>query len=590
MKYQKQPTKSLRARINLSFLLIVAIAVVSFLIISINRSSEAIKESSVKNTLQLVQLVNENIESYMENMENISQIVINSSDAKNYLTIETNKNAYAVKVEEQFEILKETRDDIYNIGIVGKNGTYLINNHSTEINPYADVKSLVWYQEALKGKKAISSSHVQNIVIDKYSWVVTMSKAIRSPFTNEVTGVFFIDLNYRSISNLCEEIDLGSQGYIFIVDKEGDIVYHPKQQLIYSGFWEEEIDEIMSSQHTDFSNKDGSRMYTISKSEVTGWTVVGVSYFDEMLSSTNELINVYYFIAVLLIGVAMVLAVLLTNKITQPIRKLQESMRSVQDGNFEVNVGEVVGQDEIGSLIYSFQIMVQKIKQLIEHNTNVQEEKRKNELNTLQAQINPHFLYNTLDSIIWMAEGHDTKNVILMTSSLAKLLRKSISNKRELVTVAEEIEYTRSYLVIQKMRYKDKLKYSINVEDSVQGVEMVKLIVQPIVENAIYHGIKYKEGMGNIIIEASLMENDILIQVMDDGQGMNEEQLAHILDEKETDMRKNSVGVWNVHRRIQLYYGIEYGISYVSSIGMGTIASIRLPNVRRGHYDKENIS
>jgi len=589
MKFGKRQAKSLSRRINLSFLLIVAIAVVSFMVVSINRSSRAIQDASVEYTLQLIKMVNEKIEFYIENMENISHIVINNSDVRNYLSMDSEQKVYAQKVEEQFQTLKETRDDIYNIGIIGINGRYLINNFDTQLNSFANLERMNWYSKSLHGEEVITSSHVQNIVSDEYSWVVTMSKAIRNPLTNEVLGVFFVDLNYRSISNLGEDINLGLKGYVFMIDEAGDIVYHPKQQLLYSGLWEEEMDSILNAKTDVLTSADGNKLYTLSKSEVTGWRVVGVTYLDEMLSGTDEIINMYYLLAIVLIIVAMFLAVLLTNKITLPLRRLENSMKAVEEGNFEVEIASPEVRDEIGNLIFSFQIMIRKIKQLIENNNREQEEKRKSELNALQAQINPHFLYNTLDSIIWMAEDGNTKDVVLMTSALAKLLRKSISNKHELVTIAEEIEYTKSYLTIQKMRYKDKLKYSIDVDPAIENKEIIKLIIQPLVENAIYHGIKYKEGMGTIFIEAGYHDKGILIRVIDDGQGMSEEQLRHIYDEREIDTKKNSVGVLNVHRRIQLYYGSEYGIGFVSNIGVGTIASIYLPDQTGGTYESESI-
>jgi len=589
MKFGKWQAKSLSGRINLSFLLIVAIAVVSFMVVSINRSSRAIQDASVEYTLQLIKMVNEKIEFYIENMENISHIVINNSDVRNYLSMDSEQKVYAQKVEEQFQTLKETRDDIYNIGIIGINGRYLINNFDTQLNSFANLERMNWYSKSLHGEEVITSSHVQNIVSDEYSWVVTMSKAIRNPLTNEVLGVFFVDLNYRSISNLGEDINLGLKGYVFMIDEAGDIVYHPKQQLLYSGLWEEEMDSILNAKTDVLTSADGNKLYTLSKSEVTGWRVVGVTYLDEMLSGTDEIINMYYLLAIVLIIVAMFLAVLLTNKITLPLRRLENSMKAVEEGNFEVEIASPEVRDEIGNLIFSFQIMIRKIKQLIENNNREQEEKRKSELNALQAQINPHFLYNTLDSIIWMAEDGNTKDVVLMTSALAKLLRKSISNKHELVTIAEEIEYTKSYLTIQKMRYKDKLKYSIDVDPAIENKEIIKLIIQPLVENAIYHGIKYKEGMGTIFIEAGYHDKGILIRVIDDGQGMSEEQLRHIYDEREIDTKKNSVGVLNVHRRIQLYYGSEYGIGFVSNIGVGTIASIYLPDQTGGTYESESI-
>lgn len=575
----------LRGRINLSFLLIVAIAVVSFMIISINRSSEVLKDTSVDHTLQLIQMMNENIESYVENMENIAEIVTSNSDVRNYLKYDRQEADYLSNVEEQFATLKETRKDIYNIGVLGKNGTYLINNRNVKVNPYVEWETLTWYSKAMEGVEKVSSSHVQNIVDEDYPWVVTVSKVITDPVDGEILGVFFVDLNYRSISNLAEELNLRQKGYVFIVDEDGGIVYHPKQQLIYSGLWEEELTPIMDRDINVSYWETEDKLYTITRSELTGWTVVGVTDLNEMLSSTDDLIQLYYILAVALIGIAMLLAVMLTDKITLPLRQLQKSMQTVQAGNFTVDIVESNTQDEIGDLIRTFRIMIQEIEHLIKRNNDEQEEKRKSELNALQAQINPHFLYNTLDSIIWMAEDGNTKDVVLMTSSLAKLFRKSISNNNKLVSVVEELEYTKSYLTIQNMRYKGKLKYSINVEAAIADMQIIKLIVQPLVENAIYHGIKYKKGIGTILIEAKHDTKGIVIKVIDDGYGMTEDQLTHIFDKREIDEQRNGVGVRNVQRRIQLFYGDEYGLEFVSKLGHGTIVSIYLPMQIGGNDD-----
>lgn len=176
--------------------------------------------------------------------------------------------------------------------------------------------------------------------------------------------------------------------------------------------------------------------------------------------------------------------------------------------------------------------MTQKIHALMEQNIYEQKQKRKSEMKALQAQINPHFLYNTLDSIIWMSEAGENDQVVLMTSALAKLLRQSISNDREQITVAEEIDYVRSYLTIQKMRYKDKLEYTIDVEERILDVRIIKFVLQPLVENAIYHGLKYKETKGNLDIRGYRRGNRVCLVVADDGAGMEESELEHILEKK----------------------------------------------------------
>ena len=593
MSDNQKRRKSLRGQINLSFLLIVAIAVVSFMLVSISRSTSALKDNSIKYTKQLMDMVNENIDSYIVNMENISQIVTSNSDVRNYLVAKANKDEYGYRVEEQFLTFKETRKDIYNIGILGNNGSYLINMRNVEINPHVYWKSLSWYRKTFNEKEALSSSHVQNLVYGEYPWVVTISKIITDPVEGKEIGVFFVDLNYHSISDLAENVDLGQKSYVYIVDEDGNIVYHPKQQLIYSGLWNEESSGALDSSKSSDDWELNGKLYSTTRSDITGWTVVGVTDMNEMLADTRSVVNLYYIIAMCLIGLAFALAMLLSDRITRPLRKLQGSMQLVKDGNFDVHISEDNSQDEIGDLTGSFKRMINEIKQLIFRNNKEQEEKRKHELNALQAQIQPHFLYNTLDSIIWMAEGGDTKDVVLMTSALAKLFRKSISNSDEMVTVNEEMEYTRSYLTIQKMRYRGELQYSIDVSPAIADVEIIKLIVQPLVENAIYHGTKYKAGVGTIKITADYEDKGIMIRIADDGVGMTKEQLDHIFDEDKNQGEKSkfderrSVGVLNVHQRIQLHYGEQYGLSFESAEGVGTTACIYLPDQTGEGYEKK---
>lgn len=573
--------KSLEGKIYVSFILIVALSVISFMFISIDQTNITMQDTSTQYTYQLIDMVNENIESYIDNMENLGKIVVNDPDVSNYLFSDANQNTiqnvYGSRVEQEFQTLRQTRDDIYNIGVISGTGRYLINDKDTQLNPYASWDSMDWYTKALAGEEVITSSHVQNIVYNEYPWVVTVSECIPNETTGGTNGVFFVDLNYLSISKLCEDINLGEKGYVFILDQNGNLVFHPKQQLIYSGLWEEDFAEIQNTDATTLLSKDHTKTYTISKSDSTGWIVVGTTYQTDTLSGTEKIKRMYLLLAIILIGVAMLLALFLADRITMPLRKLRESMQMVETGNFWVEMAETKAKDEIDVLIHAFNVMIQKIRQLIETNNQEQAEKRLSELNALQAQINPHFLYNTLDSIIWMAEDGKNKDVVLMTSSLAKLLQKSISNKKELVSVKEEMDYTRSYLTIQKMRYKDKLEYEVEIDPVIQDREIIKLIVQPLVENAIYHGIKPRETGGMVQVKAYYEKEEIIIRVMDDGVGMTKEQLEHIFDERKMSPSRKGLGVQNVQSRIQLYYGKSYGITYASIEQQGTIATIHIP-------------
>jgi two-component system sensor histidine kinase YesM len=567
------------------FTALIVFIVLIFATIAYNQGEKMVFSTVTDYVTQLNEQINSSINSYISYMENVAQLEINSDNVKYILfadekeeKLKKQRDACIRNVSAQFNVLRETREDIHNIGILGKNGTYLINNRMVKINSYMDYTTTDWYLRAMNGESVLTTSHVQNIVQDDYQWVVTLSNGITNAATGKIEGVFFIDLNYSSISNLCDSIDLDRRGYVFIIDNNGDIIYHPKQQLIYSGVLRENINEILANKGSNYLTLDGEKIYFTAKSKKTGWTVVGVTYKSDIMEQMDQMKLMYVLLTVVLLFFATVLAVIFSNALTKPIMALRKSMKQVETGNFDIQIGTTDEyMNEIGGLHNSFKIMIYKIRQLIENNIAEQEAKRKSELRALQAQINPHFLYNTLDSIIWMAEGSKNEEVIRMTSALSKLLRKSISNEDELVTLECEIDYVKEYLTIQKMRYQDKMEYEIVVDENILKVPIVKMVLQPIVENAIYHGIKYKENRGLIRITGRILGNDVIIQVIDNGSGMDEETLRNILVAKRKDESKR-VGVQNVHNRLQLYYGKNYGLQYESKEGEGTTVNITIPN------------
>ena len=584
--------RTLRTTIMLPFLLLITGAVLIFMFTSVSRSREMALETSTEYTQQLVDMVNNDIDSYFSNMENIARLIMDSADARSYLQFEEKEKNTAEylsctrRLEQQFLTLRETRDDIYNIGILGPDGeSGMINSEQTRRNPYARVTEREWFQRALRGEEVIVYSHVQNLVQGEYPWVVTMARAITDPATNVKLGVLFIDLNYRSLATLCENITLGSRGYVFIIGDDRQIAYHPKQQLLYSGIQSEEIGRILESGGGSFTSADGRRIYTVSHSALTGCTIVGVAYLNELTEKSNRLQTLYVVLAVFLIGVTAVLAAALAGLISGPIRTLGDTMKRVEKSGFDEPLENPGYTNVIGDLIGSFNLMQGRIRELIGRIRDEQAEKRRSELSALQAQINPHFLYNTLDSIIWMAEGGENGQVIQMTASLSRLLRRSISNNDEFVTVGDEVGYVREYLKIQKMRYHDKLDYEIAIAPEILEQPTAKLLLQPLVENAIYHGIKPKEGGGHIRITGGLREKKIVISIEDDGVGMTPETLAHLFDPPEnarreqgqTARKRHGVGVDNVSRRIHLYYGEEYGLFYESRTGKGTRVEVVLP-------------
>lgn len=569
-----------RNRVIGYFFIVIVCAVVGYMVAAILNSRQMIEDMTTENTEHVISIINGEIDSYILNMASYSNLLSQNSDVRSFLFSEDssdNINQSKIRMEEQFLILKRAREDIVNIGVIGKNGRYFFNNSHQKMNVGADIDEYDWLNAAFNGKRSVSPSHVQNIIKDEYTWVVTLSDVIVNYVDSNSPGAVFIDLNFSTISDLCDGVSLGEKGYIFIIDEDGTIVYHPKQQLIYGGFITEEIDRVKSSSEKTMYSKDGSKLYIIGKSDVTGWTTVGVYYQEEMVNRVKNIVLQYLLISGILLIVATLMAVMLGNAVTSPILKLRESMLQVQKGDFDVHLEELETDDEIGDLVSSFETMTGEINHLIENNIRTEKEKRKNEMKALQAQINPHFLYNTLDSIIWMSEAGKKDDVIKMTSSLSKLLRRSISNPDEKVTLEEEIDQVNNYLVIQKMRYRDKLEYEIETDSELNKHMVLKLLLQPLVENAIYHGIKNKEGKGFISIKEYEEDGKLCISIQDDGVGMSPDQLEQIFDQEKNDSRGTGVGVYNVDKRIKLNYGEDYGLYFRSWQGLGTIATIVLP-------------
>ena len=570
---------------------IVAVLILSAVVIvtgvSMKFTNTSIFENSSEYTHTIIQQMNQNIDSYIDYMENIAYLISSNEDVQDYLFDEKIDNEGRYRILNQLQTILDSRSDIRNVGIISKNGRMLINDGSKSVNQDLDLNTQEWYATALEKPNGpiLTSSHVQHIISGERPWVITLSRGIRDRSgSGEKEGVFFIDLNYSAISELCDQSTVGTKGYAFILDAKGNIVYHPQQQQLYNELQTENISLIMDTDEDTVLTGTGNdgKLYSISRSEKTGWTVVDCTNVKELLSKSRQAQSVYVLTAIILVIVALLFSRFMARSITLPIQKLRDSMKKVQEGDFSVSDVVVDSKNEIGSLTKSFDVMTHRIHELMEQNVHEQEEKRKSELKALQSQINPHFLYNTLDSIIWMAEGKKNEEVVLMTASLARLLRQSISNEDEVVPIANEVEYARGYLTIQKMRYKDKLEFQIEVDSSILYIPLIKLVLQPIIENAIYHGLKYKESKGLLIVKGFMKDGNAVLQVIDDGVGMDEETLAHIYDKHKVNYHSNGVGVYNVQKRLKLYYGEDYGITYTSELGKGTTATITIPGRQEG--------
>ncbi len=586
-------TRSIQVSIALSFSVVILLTILAMGIIAYTLTENALKTYARNYTLQLIGQANSSIRSYITYMENIASVVDYNKDVQEYFA-STRRGGPAggeadkVKIGEFLKSIAQTRDDISLIMVVGTDGGFITQEPGIRLNKAERIADQKWYRDAVeaRGRAVISSSHVENIVKDEYRWVISLSQEILDPATRVGVAVLLVDLNFSVISDLCSSIDLGRKGYVFIVDGGGQIVYHPQQQLIYSGLKEERILQVLRSRTNSFVVRDGKEevVYTIARSPNTGWLIVGVNPIEGLLSN-RQAIQLYY--ALWGIGcflVIILLSILISSRITKPIKLLRQSMRSVESGEFDVEAA-IESDDEIGGLGRDYNIMIAKIRDLVHQTIADEKTKRKSELKALQNQITPHFLYNTLDSIIWMAEGNRQKDVVRMVAALARLLRLSISKGEELIPIRDEIEHITNYLIIQKMRYKDKLDFLLDVDEEIMRFRTLKLILQPLVENSIYHGIKNKPDPGTIRVLGKRVDGKILLSIEDDGVGMSAESLARIFT-PDNGTRHRGVGVSNVNERIKLYFGPEFGLDYRSEPAKGTTVSIWLPVIGGEEQDE----
>ena len=431
------------------------------------------------------------------------------------------------------------------------------------------------------GEIVISRPHVESLLLNEYPWVVSISTRIRQADGTE--QIVVLDSRFSQIASYVDTVGVGSHGYCFIMDQDGTIIYHPQQQLIFAGLKEENTQNMTA--HSDGSYEENSLIYTIRTRKGSSWRIVAVSFVDELIEGRlKDCLILLAGLLLIVLAATIVSSVVLSRYISRPIHSLNKAM-----GEFEANAEgfsyePVYGSLEVTSLSNAFGHLVIRIQELMNQVRNEEIVLRKTELRALQAQINPHFLYNTLDSIAWMCEEGRTKDAVEMVNALARLFRISISKGHELIPVEKEVEHAKSYLQIQKFRYKNQFQYSFDVQESCLHYYCNKITLQPIIENAIYHGLNRMIDEGFIEIKIFEDGGDVVFTVEDNGVGMTKEQCESILH-KEVKGQTGGIGIKNVNDRVKIYFGEQYGMKIESELDEGTKVSIRMPKLEDDSYE-----
>lgn len=479
--------------------------------------------------------------------------------------------------------LTNVENDIFAVTVYDANGGVVSCTASGEKPKETVFRDLSFDAElfSVAAPYAITKPHVQTGFAGVYPWVVTMAVKTDEPILGN--GMYVaMDFRFSEIAGYMDGIGIGRHGYCFILDRDGSVVYHPQQQMLYSGIKSEDTAALCAL--SDGVHIEKNVLYALHTTADARWRIVGVSYTEELEAEKRTQIVVGIAAAFLCCAVILALVLVVYSKIVSaPVRRLVQAMQAFEAAaDPSVYTGQPQAVAELQALSDSFSHMSRRIEELMEKVRREEKVLRKTELRALQAQINPHFLYNTLDSIQWMCEQGKTEDASKMVGALARLFRISISRGHELITIKDELQHAKSYLLIQSYRYRNQFSYRFEVDETLLSYLCNKITIQPLVENAIYHGIDRMVDEGEIVITAKRAQDaagDILITVSDNGVGMTEEQCARILSKERSD--SGGIGVKNVNDRLKIYFGERYGLSIHSVPDEGTTVTVRIPQIEK---------
>ena len=521
-------------------------------------------------------------------VENYLRTVMKLSDSLYYGAVK-NADLSSESINSEITLLYDNnKDNVDNIALFSQDGTLKEAVPAARIKTNLDVTGDSWFSNALEKteNQHFSNPHVQYIFDgneSQYRWVISLSRAVElTEGTSTAQGVLLVDLSYSSLAHLFDGVTTGTGGYVYLISNDGEILYHPKIQLIDSG-------RVVENNLAAAGYKDGNhlekfegreRIITVKSIGYTGWKVVGVTPKNVVSLNTIKTRLFIVFLITLILFILTLINSYISSRITNPIKELEKSVGILEEGNLETPV-YIGGSYEIQHLGTSINSMARQIRVLMNDIVTEHEAKRKQEFDTLQSQINPHFLYNTLDIIVWMIENEQKAEAVKVVTALARFFRISLSKGKSIITVRDELEHVRNYLMIQHMRFKNKFSYYIDASEDCMDLASLKLMLQPLVENAIYHGMEFMDGDGEITLKVWKEEEDLYFSVRDNGLGMTAEQVESLFSDSihVTSKKGSGIGVKNVNERIKLYFGEEYGLMIHSEPDEGTEITIHLPAV-----------
>ena len=603
----------LNHQINIIIGTIFLIAIFSITSISYVKTLNYTRKNFEENGTIILQETQDKINSKLNLVENTVSLISKDSRIQNYNTMEKSIdegditaylnnciefNKYDVH-EDGLIYINNIIDDLIFIAdhnpIIARRIHFTVYNIANYLNnewfraAQEDSGRLVWTQPFYNGSAEDILRHNSRELEAQLNQFMLI-KHVKSEKTYKDIGFICASINFENLCRLIDNIKFGQEGAMYVIDDKGTIIAsHNRKDLFnhinFDGTTSERISSSLDNE-VYLDGTIGGREYLIFHAplSINNWKVVMTIPVSELKQSISGTLLSIVIIGIMFFLIVIVISTLILNNLSYPLKQIVSSIKKAPEKGFSEKVN-VVGCMEVRELSQQFNYMMDKIDELL--NKIVDEEKAivKTELKALRAQINPHFLYNTLDSIKWLVISSDIEKATELTTALSTFFRIGLSGGSEEILIREEVEHVRQYLFIQKMRYGDRLDYLIDIDSSLETLKTPKLILQPVIENAIYHGLNKKDGSGFIRLKVKRTEEDsIIYEIVDNGAGMTPEILAELNEKINTPIPlntsdRNGFAIRNVNQRLKLSYGEQYGICYTSKPGIGTKVTITLPKL-----------
>ena len=528
-------------------------------------SSSAIEASIEGNSQTTISQTSHFIQSYIKKLETTSTSLTQQTDVLSYA--ENPSQDKVKEIRDLFLTILKSDQDLKTVVLVTKSGQVISTDDSVQMKTSSDMMAEDWYQKAIhQGSKPVLTPARKS----DSQWVISVTQELVDAKGANL-GVLRLDISYETLEAYLNQLQLGQQGFAFIINENHEFVYHP-QHTVYSS--SSEMEAMKPYIETGQGYTPDHKSY-VSQEKIAGtdWTVLGVSSLEKLDQVRSQLVWTLLGASFTSLLACLYLVWLSLKRWIAPLNDLRETMLEIASGNQNLRAREV-GAYELREVTRQFNAMLDQIDQLMVAIRRQEETTRQYQLQALSSQINPHFLYNTLDTIIWMAEFQDSQRVVQVTKSLATYFRLALNQGKDLIFLSDEINHVRQYLFIQKQRYGDKLEYEIAENPAFDHLVLPKLVLQPLVENALYHGIKEKEGQGHIKITVQKQDSGLVIRIEDDGVGFQD-----VADSSQSQLKLGGVGLQNVDQRLKLHFGDNYQMKIDSTSPKGTKVEIYINRI-----------